>query len=103
MSTDPAGAALLSARGRHKSFGDNHVLRGVDLEVQPGSVTVLIGPSGSGKTTVLRSLNALEVPKTGVVCIGDVMVDDAARRRPAAGTAGRRAGWCSRGTTCSRT
>ena len=33
MSTDPAGAALLSVRGLHKSFGDNHVLRGVDLEV----------------------------------------------------------------------
>ena len=67
--------SLLSVSGLHKSFGDNHVLRGVELEVGAGSVTVLIGPSGSGKTTVLRSLNALEVPERGVVRIGDVSVD----------------------------
>lgn len=73
------GESLLSVAGLHKSFGDNHVLRGVDLEVSPGSVTVLIGPSGSGKTTVLRSLNALEVPERGVVRIGDVTVDYGAR------------------------
>ena len=79
MSTDPAGAALLSVRGLQKRFGTNHVLRGVDLDVQPGSVTVLIGPSGSGKTTVLRALNALEVPESGVVRVGEVTVDYAAR------------------------
>ena len=61
--------------GLQKSFGANHVLRGVDLAVREGSVTVLIGPSGSGKTTVLRSLNALEVPDAGTVRIGDVAVD----------------------------
>jgi His/Glu/Gln/Arg/opine family amino acid ABC transporter permease subunit len=44
---------LLEVRGLHKSFGDHHVLRGIDAHVAPGSVTVLIGPSGSGKTTVL--------------------------------------------------
>ncbi|HKG49878.1 MAG TPA: amino acid ABC transporter ATP-binding protein [Actinomycetales bacterium] len=66
---------LLSVEGLKKSFGDNHVLRGVDLAVPEGSVTVLIGPSGSGKTTVLRSLNALEVPDAGTVRIGDVTVD----------------------------
>ncbi len=66
---------LLEVRGLHKSFGDNHVLRGIDLSVPAGSVTVLVGPSGSGKTTVLRSLNALEVPDQGSVRIGDVGVD----------------------------
>ena len=66
---------LLTVEGLHKSFGANHVLRGVDLAVAEGSVTVLIGPSGSGKTTVLRSLNALEVPDAGTVRIGDVSVD----------------------------
>jgi L-cystine transport system ATP-binding protein len=66
---------LLTVEGLHKSFGTNHVLRGVDLTVTEGSVTVLIGPSGSGKTTVLRSLNALEVPDAGTVRIGDVAVD----------------------------
>ena len=66
---------LLQARAITKSFGDNRVLRGVDLTVAPGTVTVLIGPSGSGKTTVLRSLNALETPDSGLVRIGDVSVD----------------------------
>jgi cystine transport system ATP-binding protein len=71
----PTDLPLLSVRGLSKSFGANHVLRGIDLDVAPGSVTALIGPSGSGKTTVLRSLNALEVPEHGVVRIGDVTVD----------------------------
>ena len=66
---------LLTVEGLQKSFGTNHVLRGVDLTVAEGSVTVLIGPSGSGKTTVLRSLNALEVPDAGTVRIGEVAVD----------------------------
>jgi L-cystine transport system ATP-binding protein len=66
---------LLRVDGLHKSFGEHHVLRGVDLAVAEGSVTVLIGASGSGKTTVLRSLNALEVPDAGTVRIGEVTVD----------------------------
>jgi len=70
---------LLEARDLHKAFGAHQVLTGVDLRVPPGSVTCLIGPSGSGKTTVLRSLNGLETPEAGVVRIGDVEVDWAAR------------------------
>ena len=76
MSTTP----LLSVTGLRKSFGSTEVLRGIDLAVDPGTVTVLLGPSGSGKTTVLRSLNALEVPDAGVVRIGDVEVDFAQPR-----------------------
>lgn len=60
-------APLLSAAGLSKSFGTNRVLDGVDLEVRRGEVVVLIGPSGSGKTTVLRSLNGLETPESGIV------------------------------------
>jgi cystine transport system ATP-binding protein len=75
MSGSAVTADLLTVAGLQKSFGANHVLRGVDLAVREGSVTVLIGPSGSGKTTVLRSLNALEVPDAGTVRIGDVAVD----------------------------
>jgi len=72
-------APLLEARGLVKSFGDNRVLRGVDVAVPAGSVTCLIGPSGSGKTTVLRSLNGLETPEAGTVRVGDVELDWAAR------------------------
>lgn len=54
-------------RQLHKSFGDNHVLRGVDLEVHAGQVVSLVGPSGSGKSTLLRCLNLLEVPDSGQI------------------------------------
>lgn len=70
---------LVSVSGLTKSFADNHVLKGVDFTIPESSVTVLIGPSGSGKTTVLRSLNTLEIPEAGVIRIGDISVDFAAR------------------------
>jgi len=63
----PDDSTLLTARGIRKSFGDNEVLRSIDLEVRRGEVVVLIGPSGSGKTTVLRSLNGLETPDAGTI------------------------------------
>lgn len=67
--------ALVSVRGVRKAFGDHVVLDDVSLDVQQGSVTVLIGPSGSGKTTLLRCLNALERPEAGTIRVGDVTVD----------------------------
>ena len=70
---------LLSVRGLTKSFGDLRVLRGIDLDVPAGTVSVLCGPSGSGKTTALRCLNTLEVPEAGTVRIGDVEVDFSGR------------------------
>jgi len=60
-------APLLEVRGLHKSFGDNEVLRSIDLTVKRGEVVTIIGPSGSGKTTVLRSLNGLETPDAGEI------------------------------------
>ena len=63
----PDDSPLLTARGLRKSFGDNEVLRSIDLDVRRGEVVVLIGPSGSGKTTVLRSLNGLETPDGGTI------------------------------------
>ena len=51
----------------HKSFGANHVLKGVSLEIEEHKTTVLVGPSGSGKTTLLRCINLLEMPDSGTV------------------------------------
>ena len=63
-----------------KSFGDNHVLKGIDYEIKPGEKIVVIGPSGSGKSTFLRCLNLLETPTGGEVyfdgeCITDKKCD----------------------------
>ncbi|MEU6129932.1 amino acid ABC transporter ATP-binding protein [Saccharopolyspora sp. NPDC047091] len=77
----------IRVRGLEKSFDERKVLRGIDFEAARGTSTVVVGPSGSGKTTVLRSLNALDVPDAGVIGIDDVEVDFA---RLPAGKAGRR-------------
>lgn len=53
----------------HKSFGDNHVLRGVSLEVRPGQIYVLMGPSGSGKSVLLKQIIGLDKPDKGIVRI----------------------------------
>ena len=58
---------LLQIRGLHKSFGDNHVLRGIDLQIVPGEVNFMIGPSGGGKSTLLRCINFLEQPTGGEI------------------------------------
>ena len=56
------GEPIVRIRDLHKSFGDNHVLRGIDFEVSQGEVVCVIGPSGSGKSTLLRCINLLEQP-----------------------------------------
>ncbi|AYF92100.1 amino acid ABC transporter ATP-binding protein [Apilactobacillus bombintestini] len=53
----------------HKQYADNHVLKGVNLEVKDNEVVVIIGPSGSGKSTLLRTLNGLEQPTSGSVVV----------------------------------
>jgi polar amino acid transport system ATP-binding protein len=55
----------------HKYFGANHVLRGVDLNVEEHQVVCLIGPSGCGKSTLLRCINQLEQIDEGEICIDD--------------------------------
>lgn len=61
----------LAVRGLRKSFGTHEVLHDISFAVGVGRVVVLIGPSGSGKTTVLRCLNALEIPDAGELTIDD--------------------------------
>lgn len=58
---------LLTVSNAHKAFGDNHVLRGVNLRVAESEVAVLIGASGSGKSTLLRCVNGLEPLDSGRV------------------------------------
>ncbi len=58
---------MITVNNLQKSFGDLHVLRGVDQHIAPGEKLCLIGPSGSGKTTLLRCLNLLEQPTGGTI------------------------------------
>jgi polar amino acid transport system ATP-binding protein len=67
---------LVRLEGVHKWFGDNHVLRGIDLEVHPKEVLAVIGPSGSGKSTLLRTMNLLEEPTEGRVWFEDTELTD---------------------------
>ena len=60
---------MLELQGVHKRFGDLHVLRGIDLRVQKGSVVCVLGPSGSGKSTLLRCINLLEPPDEGRIVL----------------------------------
>ena len=57
--------------GLKKSFGDTHILKGIDLEVPSGGFCVLVGPSGCGKSTLLRCLAGLEEPTSGSIHIGE--------------------------------
>lgn len=59
---------MISARDIHKSFGTLEVIRGVDLDIEPGRVTAIVGPSGAGKTTLLQILGTLDRPDSGTVC-----------------------------------
>jgi polar amino acid transport system ATP-binding protein len=61
--------SLLSVRGLAKRFGNNDVLRGIDLDVEPGERIAILGASGSGKSTMLRCLNFMEMPDAGTVTL----------------------------------
>ncbi|MFI7532350.1 amino acid ABC transporter ATP-binding protein [Streptosporangium sp. NPDC049376] len=67
-------AVMVDLRGVHKSFGPLKVLRGVDLRVARGEVTVILGPSGSGKSTLLRTVNHLEKVDSGSVRVDGELV-----------------------------
>lgn len=59
-----------------KNYGSNHVLKGIDLDVNNNEVVVIIGPSGSGKSTLLRCLNRLEAPTSGKIVVDNVDISD---------------------------
>ncbi|MFZ2241592.1 MAG: amino acid ABC transporter ATP-binding protein [Gordonia amarae] len=64
------GAVSLTGTGLHLAFGNNKVLKGVDIHVKAATTTTVIGPSGSGKSTLLRVLNRLHEPDSG-----DILLD----------------------------
>ncbi|WP_081998172.1 amino acid ABC transporter ATP-binding protein [Sinomonas humi] len=65
---------LVRIEGVHKYFGEHHVLRGIDMTVKQGEVSVLIGPSGSGKSTLLRCVNHLETISAGRIWVKDELI-----------------------------
>ncbi|MFF9910040.1 amino acid ABC transporter ATP-binding protein [Streptomyces sp. NPDC013457] len=68
------GQVMVDVRGVHKSFGSQEVLRGVDLQVRAGEVTVVLGPSGSGKSTLLRTVNQLEKADRGWIAVDGELI-----------------------------
>ena len=66
---------MVKVQGVRKAFGENQVLKGIDLTVQDGEVVTILGPSGSGKTTLLRCVNFLEKPDEGIISVGGLSVD----------------------------
>lgn len=66
---------MIKLENIHKYFDSQHVLKGINLNVNKGEVVSILGPSGSGKSTLLRCINFLEQPTSGIVEIGEKRVD----------------------------
>ena len=64
--------SMISVKGLKKSFKNHEVLKGIDIEIQPGEVVAIVGPSGCGKSTFLRCLNLPEKPSGGQILYHDV-------------------------------
>ena len=69
---------MIEIKGLKKSFGDLHVLKGIDLHIDEREVVVIIGPSGSGKSTLLRCINFLEEPTGGTITVDGIPMDSEA-------------------------
>ncbi|MFB7507487.1 ATP-binding cassette domain-containing protein, partial [Streptomyces broussonetiae] len=67
-------SVMVDIRSVHKSFGSLDVLRGIDLTVHAGEVTVVLGPSGSGKSTLLRTINHLEKVDRGEISVDGALL-----------------------------
>jgi len=81
--SDTTAAPLLRVRDLHRSFGDLHVLTGLDLELQSGEALALIGPNGAGKSTALRCISGADQATGGTVELDGELLDErsAATRR----------------------
>ncbi|MCR5732717.1 MAG: amino acid ABC transporter ATP-binding protein [Sphaerochaetaceae bacterium] len=68
--------AVIKIENLHKSFGENHVIKGITTEINKGEVVVILGPSGCGKSTFLRCMNMLEIPTDGKVFLNSTELTD---------------------------
>ena len=68
-------AEMVELKNIHKSFGSNHILKGVNMSIEKGEVVVILGPSGSGKTTLLRTINFLDAADEGIISVSGFEVD----------------------------
>ena len=66
---------MIEIKNLKKAFGDNEILKGINVRVDKGNVVVILGPSGSGKTTLLRCINFLEKADEGELTVGDLTID----------------------------
>jgi len=73
---------VVQARGFRFSYGDNEVLKGIDLPIAPRAITAIIGPSGCGKSTFLRSVNRLNDLTPGARYAGEILLDGESLFRP---------------------
>ena len=67
---------MIYVKGLSKSYGDNQVIKNIDMHIAPGEKVVIIGPSGSGKSTFLRCLNKLETTTAGSIVIDGVNISE---------------------------
>ena len=67
---------MIEIRDLHKSYGELHILNGLNMKIEQGEVVVVIGPSGSGKSTFLRCLNLLETPTAGDILFEGMKIND---------------------------
>jgi putative ABC transport system ATP-binding protein len=83
--TSAATEPVFRVRGLTKTYGEGaaevHALAGVDLDLHPGELVVLLGPSGSGKTTLLNQLGGLDVPTSGTLTYRGIELSQADEER----------------------
>lgn len=75
IGTESSEKPIIKVRGLHKHFGPVHIIKGVNLDVRPSEVVVIMGPSGGGKSTFLRCLNFLEEPSSGTIEIDGIEIN----------------------------
>ncbi len=71
---------MIDVKELHKSFGDLHILKGIDEHIEKGEKVVIVGPSGSGKSTFLRCLNLIEKPTSGSIFFEGVDITNSSEK-----------------------